>query len=64
LWAGVYTYYRQLEERNMDLVPQNTTLILTYEKPPEEGTAINPEEIRNTYTQIERNIQQGHPQAV
>ncbi|XP_023702817.1 uncharacterized protein LOC111862015 [Cryptotermes secundus] len=64
LWAGVYTYYRQLEERKMELAPQNTTQILVYEKPPEEETIINPDEIRNAYTQIERNIQQGHPQAV
>jgi hypothetical protein len=64
LWAGVYTYYRQLEETNIDVVPQNTSQILTYEKPPGEETIINPEEIRNTYTQIEHNIQQCHPQAV
>jgi hypothetical protein len=64
LWAGVYTYYRQLEERSSDLVPQNTPQILAYEKPPEEETIIDPEEIRKTYTQIEHNIQQYHPQSV
>jgi hypothetical protein len=63
-WAGVYTYYRQLEETSTDLVPQTTTQILIYEKPAEEETIINPEENRNTYTQIEHNIEQCHPQAV
>lgn len=64
LWAGVYTYYRQLEDRNIDVAPQNTNQILIYEKPQEEEAIINPDEIKNAYTQIERNIQQGHPQSV
>jgi hypothetical protein len=48
----------------MNLAPQNTTHTLIYEKPHEEETIINPDEVRNAYTEIERNIKQGHPQAV
>ncbi|XP_069681154.1 uncharacterized protein [Periplaneta americana] len=59
LWAGVYTYYRQLEDLDT-LVPDN----LLPSIPHEEETAINTEDLQKTYTQLERNIQQNYPQAV
>jgi hypothetical protein len=48
----------------MDLLPEGMPQILAYDKPPGEETIISTEEFKNTYTQIEHNIQQSQPHAV
>jgi hypothetical protein len=65
MWAGAYSYYRQLEQTSTDVLAGDTApQILAYDKPPGEETIISAEEIRNSYAQIELNMQQYHPQSV
>jgi hypothetical protein len=63
LWAGVYTYYRQLTET--DVFHQEGQLQnLVDVKVEGKEDIINPEEIQEAYAKIEYNIQQKQSQAV
>jgi hypothetical protein len=63
LWAGVYTFYRQLTETG--LRPQEGQLQNLVEvKIDEKEDIINPEEIQEAYANIEHNIRRNQLQGV
>jgi hypothetical protein len=62
LWAGVYTYYRQLTETGV-LHQEGQLQNLVDVKVEGKEDIINPEEIQEAYAKIEYNIQQKQSQA-
>jgi hypothetical protein len=63
LWAGVYTYYRQLTETGV-LHQEGQLQNLVDVKVEGREEIMNPEEIQEAYAKIEQNIQQKQLQAV